>query len=220
MTECALRARRRGCSPSVAGAGEGGCPSVGIHLVHGQLPLSGAVRLVSVAEILGRPTILCPTSSDTSSHMLDVDPARARLSRHTDRVSAPPELPELVVRALRMSLHRGYVQASRTETGPAAGHPGRHPHRHDRRVRHRLRRGRGLAAQRSPEEHPGDHRRARPRAGARRDGHVRRRRHRRHPRRLDRPGPARARSRWSSSTPAAPSSSRASRSSTWSRRAA
>ena len=33
------------------------------------------------------------------------------------RVSAPPELPELVVRALRMSLERGYVQASRTETG-------------------------------------------------------------------------------------------------------
>jgi predicted O-methyltransferase YrrM len=32
-------------------------------------------------------------------------------------VSAPPELPELVVRALRMSLRRGYVQASRTETG-------------------------------------------------------------------------------------------------------
>lgn len=36
---------------------------------------------------------------------------------HTGGVSAPPELPELVVRALRMSLHRGYVQASRTETG-------------------------------------------------------------------------------------------------------
>lgn len=36
---------------------------------------------------------------------------------HTDGVSAPPELPELVVRALRMSLHRGYVQTSRTETG-------------------------------------------------------------------------------------------------------
>jgi predicted O-methyltransferase YrrM len=32
-------------------------------------------------------------------------------------VSAPPELPALVVRALRMSLLRGYVQASRTETG-------------------------------------------------------------------------------------------------------
>jgi predicted O-methyltransferase YrrM len=32
-------------------------------------------------------------------------------------VSAPPELPELVVRALRLSLERGYVQASRTETG-------------------------------------------------------------------------------------------------------
>jgi len=32
-------------------------------------------------------------------------------------VSAPPHLPELVVRALRMSLERGYVQASRTETG-------------------------------------------------------------------------------------------------------
>ncbi len=33
------------------------------------------------------------------------------------RVSAPPELPDLVVRALRMSLERGYVQASRSETG-------------------------------------------------------------------------------------------------------
>src|SRR5215210_7336500 len=33
------------------------------------------------------------------------------------RVSAPPQLPDLVVRALRMSLERGYVQASRTETG-------------------------------------------------------------------------------------------------------
>ncbi|MDN5762414.1 MAG: class I SAM-dependent methyltransferase [Microlunatus sp.] len=32
-------------------------------------------------------------------------------------MSAPPELPALVVRALRMSLHRGYVQTSRTETG-------------------------------------------------------------------------------------------------------
>jgi predicted O-methyltransferase YrrM len=32
-------------------------------------------------------------------------------------VSAPPDLPELVIRALRMSLERGYVQASRTETG-------------------------------------------------------------------------------------------------------
>ncbi len=32
-------------------------------------------------------------------------------------VSAPPELPDLVVRALRMSLERGYVQASRSETG-------------------------------------------------------------------------------------------------------
>jgi predicted O-methyltransferase YrrM len=32
-------------------------------------------------------------------------------------VSAPPELPDLVVRALRLSLERGYVQASRTETG-------------------------------------------------------------------------------------------------------
>ena len=32
-------------------------------------------------------------------------------------MSAPPDLPELVLRALRMSLQRGYVQASRTETG-------------------------------------------------------------------------------------------------------
>jgi predicted O-methyltransferase YrrM len=36
---------------------------------------------------------------------------------HTAGMSAPPELPELVLRALRMSLQRGYVQASRTETG-------------------------------------------------------------------------------------------------------
>ena len=33
------------------------------------------------------------------------------------KMSAPPDLPELVLRALRMSLQRGYVQASRTETG-------------------------------------------------------------------------------------------------------
>ncbi|MBA8795477.1 putative O-methyltransferase YrrM [Friedmanniella endophytica] len=32
-------------------------------------------------------------------------------------MSAPPELPELVVRALRLSLQRGYMQTSRTETG-------------------------------------------------------------------------------------------------------
>lgn len=36
---------------------------------------------------------------------------------HTGAMSAPPELPELVLRALRMSLQQGYVQASRTETG-------------------------------------------------------------------------------------------------------
>lgn len=44
-------------------------------------------------------------------------PGVAALPGHTHVVSAPPELPELVVRALRMSLVRGYVQASRTETG-------------------------------------------------------------------------------------------------------
>jgi len=39
-------------------------------------------------------------------------------SRRTlEGVSAPPDLPPLVRRALRMSLERGYVQASRTETG-------------------------------------------------------------------------------------------------------
>lgn len=32
-------------------------------------------------------------------------------------MSAPPQLPGLVTRALRMSLQRGYVQASRAETG-------------------------------------------------------------------------------------------------------
>ena len=32
-------------------------------------------------------------------------------------MSAPPDLPELVLRALRLSLQRGYVQASRSETG-------------------------------------------------------------------------------------------------------
>lgn len=32
-------------------------------------------------------------------------------------MSAPPDLPPLVVRALRMSLERGYVQTSRSETG-------------------------------------------------------------------------------------------------------
>jgi predicted O-methyltransferase YrrM len=49
--------------------------------------------------------------------MLDRRSGGPALVAHTDRVSAPPELPALVVRALRMSLHRGYVQASRTETG-------------------------------------------------------------------------------------------------------
>lgn len=42
---------------------------------------------------------------------------RAGIPATLGRVSAPPELPELVVRALRMSLERGYVQASRSETG-------------------------------------------------------------------------------------------------------
>jgi len=47
-----------------------------------------------------------------------VDPLVPGASDDTlTRVSAPPDLPELVVRALRMSLRRGYVQASRTETG-------------------------------------------------------------------------------------------------------
>lgn len=32
-------------------------------------------------------------------------------------MSAPPDLPEIVTRALRMSLQHGYVMASRTETG-------------------------------------------------------------------------------------------------------
>ena len=49
--------------------------------------------------------------------MLDRRPGESGVVTHTDEVSAPPELPALVVRALRMSLHRGYVQASRTETG-------------------------------------------------------------------------------------------------------
>jgi predicted O-methyltransferase YrrM len=44
-------------------------------------------------------------------------PAKPDNVSDTAQVSAPPELPELVVRALRMSLVRGYVQASRTETG-------------------------------------------------------------------------------------------------------
>src|SRR6478609_3914608 len=54
---------------------------------------------------------------DFSSHMLDRRTGWSAFVTHTDEVSAPPELPALVVRALRMSLHRGYVQASRTETG-------------------------------------------------------------------------------------------------------
>lgn len=36
---------------------------------------------------------------------------------HTDQVSAPPNLPEIVTRALKMSLQHGYLMASRTETG-------------------------------------------------------------------------------------------------------
>jgi predicted O-methyltransferase YrrM len=47
-----------------------------------------------------------------------VDPLRRTTIPDTlAPVSAPPALPDLVVRALRMSLERGYVQASRTETG-------------------------------------------------------------------------------------------------------
>ena len=49
--------------------------------------------------------------------MMDRPPGQAGPPPHTAGVSAPPELPELVLRALRMSLQRGYVQASRTETG-------------------------------------------------------------------------------------------------------
>ena len=49
--------------------------------------------------------------------MMDRVSARDRSRAQTAGVSAPPELPELVLRALRMSLQRGYVQASRTETG-------------------------------------------------------------------------------------------------------
>jgi predicted O-methyltransferase YrrM len=40
-----------------------------------------------------------------------------RIGATLRKMSAPPDLPELVLRALRMSLRRGYVQASRTETG-------------------------------------------------------------------------------------------------------
>ena len=40
-----------------------------------------------------------------------------RMAGQTVEVSAPPDLPELVIRALRLSLERGYMQASRTETG-------------------------------------------------------------------------------------------------------
>jgi len=49
--------------------------------------------------------------------MMDASSTDAPGLAHTAEVSAPPELPELVLRALRMSLQRGYVQASRTETG-------------------------------------------------------------------------------------------------------
>lgn len=49
--------------------------------------------------------------------MMDRPSRRRRSPAQTAGVSAPPELPELVLRALRMSLQRGYVQASRTETG-------------------------------------------------------------------------------------------------------
>lgn len=49
--------------------------------------------------------------------MVDELSTDARSRAHTAGMSAPPELPELVLRALRMSLQRGYVQASRTETG-------------------------------------------------------------------------------------------------------
>jgi predicted O-methyltransferase YrrM len=59
---------------------------------------------------------LAPSYFRDLYHMVDRHPEPGFLF-HTAQVSAPPELPELVVRALRMSLVRGYVQASRTETG-------------------------------------------------------------------------------------------------------
>lgn len=37
--------------------------------------------------------------------------------RNTERVSAPPEVPSLVSKALRMSLERGYLHVTRSETG-------------------------------------------------------------------------------------------------------
>ena len=106
-----------GATPGLAGgvvvAVFGDVPRVRIHLVHA---VSCARRGVLLAEILGHPTIGRPGISRGFPH--DGRGVHGRAARaHTAGMSAPPELPELVLRALRMSLQRGYVQASRTETG-------------------------------------------------------------------------------------------------------
>src|SRR5829696_8790627 len=85
-------------------------PRVGIHLVHAR-----SLPRWPDTEILGRTS----NSRLTDIGMFQiVDGIGARdIPAKLVKVSAPPQLPELVVRALRMSLERGYVQASRTETG-------------------------------------------------------------------------------------------------------
>ena|GEM_PF-112261 len=108
-TECSLRARRRGRPLGDGRSGETGQASgyISYMLAH---YLGG-----SDTEILG---------GTSNSRLTDigvfqiVDGIGARdIPAKLVKVSAPPQLPELVVRALRMSLERGYVQASRTETG-------------------------------------------------------------------------------------------------------
>ncbi len=51
------------------------------------------------------------------SHHADPCSVAEQGTRHTGRVSAPPNLPGIVSKALLMSLQRGYVQVTRSETG-------------------------------------------------------------------------------------------------------
>ena len=189
-TECSLRARRRGLAPAAVGlAVVGDGPGIRIHLVHGRCPTCVRSDWVRLPEILGHPTISRHARFPAVPHPGPAGRAERSLpdccGERSPRTARAGGAGAADVAA--PGLRPGVPDRDR----PVAGHPGRDPERHHRRVRHRLRGRRGLAAQRCPEDHPGDHRRARPRAGPRGDGDVRRRRHRRDARRLEQPGRAR-----------------------------
>lgn len=68
-----------------------------------------------MGKILGRQS-KCVTYWAVSSRIPRQTPIGAGAD-NTDIVSAPPEVPDLVSKALRMSLQRGYLHATRSETG-------------------------------------------------------------------------------------------------------